>query len=300
MTVYTWSQTAADNDDIDSTINWQEGQSAGSLNNSARAMMAALAKWRDDTSGKLVATGSSNAYAVTTNQTFTALSDGLFLVIEANHTNTGAASLNVDSLGAKSLIPYDGAEFPAGEIIDGAKYAVCYDASAESGVGAWIALNYIAAAEEIASGTVMLFAQTAAPTGWTKSTTHNDKSLRVVSGTASSGGSTAFSTVFASKTPAGTVGNTTLTVSQIPAHTHFLYANEATGGSDAAVGASDRAAYSKNSGSSSDYEIKESALSATLGLSSSAGSGSAHTHTFTGTAMDFAVQYVDVILAAKD
>jgi len=40
-----------------------------------------------------------------------------------------------------------------------------------------------------ASGTALVFAQTSAPTGWTKSTTHNDKALRVVSGTASSGGS---------------------------------------------------------------------------------------------------------------
>src|SRR5258705_1060032 len=45
-------------------------------------------------------------------------------------------------------------------------------------------------------GTKMLFQQTTAPTGWTKDTTHNDKALRVVSGTASSGGSSAFSTVF--------------------------------------------------------------------------------------------------------
>ena len=56
--------------------------------------------------------------------------------------------------------------------------------------------------DPFAPGTAMLFAQTAAPTGWTKSTTHNDKALRVVSGTAGSGGSTAFTTVFASRTPA--------------------------------------------------------------------------------------------------
>jgi hypothetical protein len=67
------------------------------------------------------------------------------------------------------------------------------------------------------SGTVMLFVQTAAPTGWTKSTTHDDKALRVVSGAASSGGSVAFTTAFASGLNAG---NTTLTISQIPSHTH--------------------------------------------------------------------------------
>ena len=34
-----------------------------------------------------------------------------------------------------------------------------------------------------ASGTTMLFQQSTAPTGWTKQTTHNDKALRVVTGT---------------------------------------------------------------------------------------------------------------------
>ena len=46
--------------------------------------------------------------------------------------------------------------------------------------------------------TLMLFQQTAAPVGWTKETTHNDKGLRVVSGAASSGGTDAFSTAFSS------------------------------------------------------------------------------------------------------
>lgn len=64
------------------------------------------------------------------------------------------------------------------------------------------------------SGTKMLFQQTSAPTGWTKDTTHNDKALRVVSGSASSGGATAFTTVFGS---GKTTGSTTLTTSHLPA-----------------------------------------------------------------------------------
>jgi len=56
-----------------------------------------------------------------------------------------------------------------------------------------------AAASGFPSGTVMLFAQTAAPTGFTKNTTTGDNSaLRVVTGTASTGGSVAFTTAFAS------------------------------------------------------------------------------------------------------
>lgn len=59
------------------------------------------------------------------------------------------------------------------------------------------------------AGTVMLFAQTAAPTGWTKNTTTgNDSAIRVTTGTASSGGSVDFSTAFASKSVTGSVSST--------------------------------------------------------------------------------------------
>ena len=68
------------------------------------------------------------------------------------------------------------------------------------------------------AGTAMLFVQTAAPTGWTKSTTHNDKALRVVSGAASSGGSYTFSSTFVN----GNAGATTLSTAQMPSHSHTL------------------------------------------------------------------------------
>ena len=37
-----------------------------------------------------------------------------------------------------------------------------------------------AAASAFGAGTAMIFQQTAAPTGWTKSTTHNNKALRLI------------------------------------------------------------------------------------------------------------------------
>ena len=46
----------------------------------------------------------------------------------------------------------------------------------------------------------MLFAQSSAPSGWTKSTSHNNKALRVVSGSGGgSGGSQAFTSAFANR-----------------------------------------------------------------------------------------------------
>ena len=162
-----------------------------------------------------------------------------------------------------------------------------------SGVLSWATP---AAPTAFEAGTAMLFVQTTAPTGWTKSTTHNNKALRVVSGAASSGGTTAFTTVFASRTPAGTlssttvtgtVGSTTLTESQMPSHSHS-YANSlsTTGSASAALS---RTAANTNTGAAGGG-----------GSHNHSFSGDSHGHTFTGTAMDFAVQYVDVIIATKD
>jgi hypothetical protein len=61
------------------------------------------------------------------------------------------------------------------------------------------------------SGTRLAFQQTAAPTGWTKDLTHNNKALRIINGTVGTGGTVAFTTAFASKSVSGTVGNETAT-----------------------------------------------------------------------------------------
>ena len=58
------------------------------------------------------------------------------------------------------------------------------------------------------SGTRMIFQQTSAPTGWTKDTSNtNQRALRVVSGTAGSGGSVDFTNAFASKSVSGSIAN---------------------------------------------------------------------------------------------
>lgn len=66
------------------------------------------------------------------------------------------------------------------------------------------------------AGTKMLFVQSAAPSGWTKDTDQNDKVLRIVSGTAGSGGTLAFSTVFARMASDPHV----LTIAEMPRHDH--------------------------------------------------------------------------------
>lgn len=131
------------------------------------------------------------------------------------------------------------------------------------------------------SGTATLFVQTAAPTGWTKSTTHDNKALRVVSGAAGSGGSVAFTTAFASQAVSGTVGNTTLSTAQMPSHAHSISVQDV------------------NTGSGSNIRSGNNPPTTGSGTNAEGGGGS-HNHSFSGTAINLAVQYVDVIIATKN
>jgi hypothetical protein len=160
-----------------------------------------------------------------------------------------------------------------------------------------------AAAAAFDSGTVMLFAQTTAPTGWTKNTSTGDNhALRIVTGSASSGGSVDFSTAFASQTPTGSVsitavsgsaGNTTLSTPQIPSHSHPVTTTSA--GNQVTSGFS----FSNSS---------TETIQTTNNSTNPAGGGGAHSHpfsfssgsgTFSGNAINLAVKYVDVIRATK-
>jgi X-X-X-Leu-X-X-Gly heptad repeat protein len=192
--------------------------------------------------------------------------------------------------------------------------------------GTITAAQIVSTYSEFASGTAILFQQTAAPTGWTKSTTHNDKALRVVSGTVGSGGTAAFSTAFASKTPAGSVsvatsigtlavgigtltagigtltdGAVTLSTAQIPSHTHTI--TQATGLAGSG-GAYDRTPIgSITSGATGGGGSHSHGISGSPSLSGTptlTGAPSITSATFTGTAIDLAVQYVDVIIATKN
>ena len=131
MSYWKWSTTAATNATADSTINWAEGQAPSSVNDSARAMMAAAAKWRDDTNGTLTTGGTSTAYTVTSNSTYDTLAhmDGAILAVKI-HTDSGASpTLNVDSLGAKAINLTNGSAVPTGYLKAGTRYLLSYDNS---------------------------------------------------------------------------------------------------------------------------------------------------------------------------
>lgn len=156
------------------------------------------------------------------------------------------------------------------------------------------------------SGTKLLFYSNTAPTGWTIQTASlNDKALRVVSGSGAgggtggvTGGSTAFTSVFTNRTitkdnlPNYNLPDT-LSINSNGNHTHTISILRGTvsGGSGTATALMAPA---------SSYD--------TGSINETTDSDGAHTHTISGSAqldgggvaMDFAVAYASVIIAAKD
>jgi microcystin-dependent protein len=131
MTFYKWSRTASDDATADSTINWAEGQAPSSVNDSARAMMAATAKYRDDIAGAITTAGTSTAYTITSYQVFDTLAhlNGQVIAFTPHATNGATVTLNVDGLGAKPLRSAPSVELPAGVLVQGTPYVALYNSS---------------------------------------------------------------------------------------------------------------------------------------------------------------------------
>lgn len=122
-----WSTTAASNASADPTVNWAEGMAPSAVNDSARALMASVAKWRDDLYG-ITTGGTSTAYTVTTGSTFATaavMSGVIFTIIP--HTTSGASpTLAVDGLTARAINQSTGVAVATGALISGTPYLVKY------------------------------------------------------------------------------------------------------------------------------------------------------------------------------
>lgn len=153
------------------------------------------------------------------------------------------------------------------------------------------------------AGTIMSFQQTAAPTGWTKEVTHDNKALRVVTGAAGSGGTNSFTGVLNGSV---NVSGTILNANQIPAHSHGAGSLSAVSngahthtysGVNTTVNGTARSQLTNNAETNTPSTNSAGAHthSITGSTANNSTSGSSHNHNF-----NLDVQYVDLILAAKD
>ena len=134
--------------------------------------------------------------------------------------------------------------------------------------------------------TLMLFQQTAAPTFWVKETTHNNKALRLQTGTATTGGADSFTTVFGSGAHRATDGYTLLTA-DMPSHRHVVNATSAL-----SVTISPAGAYHGQDNNTGQYHTSTNTTMAADALTLVGGGGS-HAHNIDTIDLEF----VDVIIA---
>lgn len=135
--IYDWSTTASDNGASDATVNFAEGQTPASLNNSARAVMARVAAWLKGLGAAITHGGSSNAYTLTlpTGHTITAYATGMRFLWKPNGNSSGSVTLNVDGVGAKKVYLPSGSQAGSGHITSGTLIDVVYDATLDSAAG---------------------------------------------------------------------------------------------------------------------------------------------------------------------
>jgi len=216
------------------------------------------------------------------------MADNVNLIKDSKGAVSGIAELDVSGMvptGQLPTIPANKggtghASFAIGEIFYAnstttlAKLGAGSSGTVLTSNGAGAAPSYQTAGG-MASGTRTVFNQTTAPVGWTKDTTAalNDSIMRIVTGTVGAGGSTAFST-FNGQT---SVGATTLTLSQIPSHSHNLNTFSGFGISPA------------------PNLKREGSTALATETTAAQGGGGSHTHTITT-----AIKYNDFIICQKD
>ena len=177
----------------------------------------------------------------------------------------------------------------------------------------------------------MLFQQTSAPTGWTKQTTHNDKALRIVTGTVGTGGSVAFSTALGSGATvaggsvsgnpgsnlavaagnlsvsiSGSISSHTLSINQIPSHSHnvqfstnYGYESQTTFGRRGSSSFHNSQA-TTNSGGNGSHNHGHNLSGNMSGAPSLSGNVTAGNLAVGASTAAINVNYVDFIIANKD
>lgn len=180
------------------------------------------------------ATGSTNAFVVSLSSQITALADGLAVRFKANAANTGAATINVNALGAKSIVRPGGAALEASDIASGQIVEVCYDATNDRFQLQALVSGAAAPAATFsgdASGTVNLLTGASVASAATINLSGTTGNLVHITGT------TTITAVTLAKGPRTVIFDGALTL------THHATNNNLPGGANITTAAGDRATY---------------------------------------------------------
>jgi hypothetical protein len=127
-------------------VNTAEGQDPSTVNDGLRQFKQLVAAFIDDLGAVTTVGGTADAITVTLGQvgganSISAYATGQLFRFKAGADNTGAATINVNAIGAKAIRKIEsGADvaLDAADILDGKYYLAIYDATANAAAGAWI------------------------------------------------------------------------------------------------------------------------------------------------------------------
>jgi hypothetical protein len=121
----------ANNNGTAANAGFPENMSPSAVNDAARALEGMVARWYADTNGSIVSAG-TDTVTLAASRTISAYAQGQVFIFEAGGANTGAVTLNVDSVGAKAIVKNYNAALAANDIKAGQIVAVAYEASADN------------------------------------------------------------------------------------------------------------------------------------------------------------------------
>jgi len=213
--------------------------------------------------------------------------------------NTGAATLDINGIGVKSITKNGATALAANDILINSIVLVEYDGTQFQMIGgggtftqAMFTAQYVPATTVgigFTSGDELVFKGTL-PTGWTRSAFTNG-AIRIVSDVTPGAdqGTVDFDTAFVSQAVTGTNSGTAINITQMPAHTHPSSTHLSRGGATA-------------NGSSNKPRLSDGISGSDVAISltiNTQGGGGTHTHTLSGDAINLAVKYHDLNVITK-
>jgi hypothetical protein len=127
MPVTSYSTTPGSNNSAPPN-GFPEGQAANTLNDSARQLMTDIAVEAQVNAVKVLASvAGTNTITGSMTPDLTAYSTGMIVLLVPANDNTAAATLNIDSLGAKSIKKGDGTALESGDLQASTVHLLVYD-----------------------------------------------------------------------------------------------------------------------------------------------------------------------------
>lgn len=127
MPVTSWSTSASNNNSAPPN-GWPEGMAAAAVNDTARQMMADLVReFQVNAVRVLASVAGTNTITGSMTPDLTSYSTGMMVIFTPANNCTGATTINIDSLGAKSIVKGDGTALESGDLQASTIHFMVYD-----------------------------------------------------------------------------------------------------------------------------------------------------------------------------